>query len=68
MGSTMKNKTKKLKNNEKPIHQEIVTQQDDLFDRCLRMGLIEKTAFGYYFAPEFFEILDKELKEKCTTG
>jgi hypothetical protein len=64
----MKNKTKKSKIEEKPIHHEGVTLPDDFFDRCMRKGLIEKTAFGYYFAPEFFEILDKELKEKYTTG
>jgi hypothetical protein len=30
---------------------------DDLFDRCLRNGLIEKTTYGYYFKPEFFDTL-----------
>jgi len=30
---------------------------DDLFDRCLRNGLIEKTSYGYYFKPEFFDTL-----------
>ena len=40
------------------MYDEIVTVQDDLFDRCVRKGLIEKTACGYYFTPEFFETLD----------
>lgn len=31
---------------------------DDLFDRCVRKGLIEKTEYGYYFTPEFFNTLD----------
>lgn len=30
---------------------------DELFDRCLRTGLIEKTSSGYYFKPEFFDTL-----------
>ena len=30
---------------------------DDLFDRCLRNGLIEKTPSGYFFKPEFFDTL-----------
>jgi len=30
---------------------------DDLFERCLRNGLIEKTSCGYYFKPEFFDTL-----------
>ena len=30
---------------------------DDLFERCLRNGLIEKTSAGYYFKPEFFDTL-----------
>jgi hypothetical protein len=54
----MKNKTKKSKIKGKNIYQEIETVQDDLFDRCIRKGLIEKTSFGYYFTPEFFETLD----------
>jgi hypothetical protein len=62
-GCTIKNKTKKSKIKEKLIHQEVVNVQDDLFDRCMRKGLIEKTPFGYYFAPEFFEILDNDLKK-----
>lgn len=31
---------------------------EDLFNRCIRKGLIEKTSFGYYFTPEFFETLE----------
>jgi hypothetical protein len=40
------------------MYQDIETVEDDLFDRCIRKGLIEKTSFGYYFTPEFFETLD----------
>jgi len=54
----IKNKTKKPKTTGKTMYQEVVTVQDDLFDRCIRKGLIEKTAFGYYFTPEFFETLE----------
>jgi len=53
-----KTKTKRTKPKEKTMHEEVVTVQDDLFDRCVRKGLIEKTACGYYFTPEFFETLD----------
>jgi hypothetical protein len=49
---------KKTKSKEKTMYDEVVTVQDDLFDRCIRKGLIEKTACGYYFTPEFFETLD----------
>ena len=31
---------------------------NDLFDMCIKKGLIEKTEYGYYFKPEFFETLD----------
>jgi hypothetical protein len=34
------------------------TPQDDLFEHCIRKGLIEKTPYGYYFKPEFFETLE----------
>jgi hypothetical protein len=54
----MKNKTKKPKIKGKTMYQEVVTVQDELFDRCIRKGLIEKTPYGYYFTPEFFETLD----------
>jgi hypothetical protein len=53
-----KYKTKKPKTKAKTMYEEIVTVQDDLFDRCVRKGLIEKTACGYYFTPEFFETLE----------
>ena len=29
-----------------------------LFDICIKKGLIEKTEYGYYFKPEFFETLE----------
>jgi len=54
----MKNKTKKSRSKEKTMYQEVVAVQDELFDRCIRKGLIEKTPYGYYFTPEFFETLD----------
>ena len=53
----MKSKTKKSKIKEKTMYQEVATVQDELFDRCIRKGLIEKTPYGYYFTPEFFETL-----------
>jgi len=59
----MKNKTKKPKNKEKTMYQEAISVQNDLFDRCLQKGLIEKTPFGYYFTPEFFETLDIYTEE-----
>ena len=31
---------------------------EDLFNTCVRKGLIEKTEYGYYFTPEFFETLE----------
>lgn len=42
---------KKTQTREDAIH------YDELFDRCLRTGLIEKTSAGYYFKPEFFDTL-----------
>jgi len=53
-----KTKLKKQKIKGKTMYEEVVTVQDDLFDRCVRKGLIEKTASGYYFTPEFFETLE----------
>ncbi|HWR27206.1 MAG TPA: hypothetical protein VN377_02090 [Candidatus Thermoplasmatota archaeon] len=53
-----KTNTKKTKSKNKTMYEEVVTVEDDLFDRCVRKGLIEKTACGYYFTPEFFETLD----------
>ena len=32
--------------------------KEDLFDLCIKKGLIEKTEYGYYFKPEFFETLE----------
>ena len=54
----MKNATKKSKIKEKTMYQEVESLDADLFDRCIRKGLIEKTSYGYYFTPEFFETLD----------
>jgi len=53
----MKNKIKKPKHKGKTMYQEVSEVHDDLFERCIRKGLIEKTAAGYYFTPEFFETL-----------
>ncbi len=53
-----KSHTKRTKAKDKSMYDEVVTVQDDLFDRCVRKGLIEKTACGYYFTPELFETLD----------
>jgi hypothetical protein len=55
---TMKHKTKKPKTKRKTMYSEAETVQDDLFERCVRKGLIEKTPYGLYFTPEFFETLD----------
>lgn len=41
----------KRKNDEKTV-------DEDLFELCMRKGLIEKTEYGYYFKPEFFETLE----------
>ena len=32
--------------------------KDDLFELCIKKGLIEKTEYGYIFKPEFFETLE----------
>jgi len=32
--------------------------KDDLLEVCIKKGLIEKTEYGYYFKPEFFETLE----------
>ncbi len=53
-----KTKTTKTKSKEKTMYDEVTTIQDDLFDRCIKKGLIEKTPYGYYFTPEFFETLN----------
>jgi len=54
----MKHNTKKPKSQTKTMYEEVETMQDDLFERCIRKGLIEKTPYGYYFTPEFFETLE----------
>lgn len=64
----MENKTRKSKVKEKANHQEVVSQQDDFFDSCLREGLIEKTQNGFYFTPEFFETIQGNLNKKYSAG
>lgn len=54
----MKTKPKKQKIKGKTMYEEVGRINDDLFDRCVRKGLIEKTPYGYYFTAEFFETLD----------
>jgi hypothetical protein len=49
----MKHKTQKASTIKKDIPQSF----DDIFEFCIKKGLIEKTEFGYYFKPEFFETL-----------
>jgi hypothetical protein len=53
-----KNTQKKPKNKAKTMYEETGEISEDLFNRCIRKGLIEKTSFGYYFTPEFFETLE----------
>jgi hypothetical protein len=60
---TKKNKPKKPKNKAKTMYNEVESLSDDLFERCIRKGLIEKTTFGYYFTPEFFETLELYKEE-----
>ena len=52
---TIKNQKKK-NNHPKTKHTE--QAMDELFETCIKKGLIEKTEYGYYFKPEFFETLD----------
>ena len=33
------------------------SNKESLLEECIRKGLIEKTEYGYYFKPEFFETL-----------
>jgi len=40
------------------MYEEAETVHDELFERCIKKGLIEKTPYGYYFTPEFFETLE----------
>ena len=54
----MKNKTKKPKAKGKTMYSEVQAVDEDLFERCVRKGLIEKTPYGLYFTPEFFETLE----------
>ncbi len=44
----------------RPVKEEINIDEstEDLFDLCIKKGLIEKTEYGYYFKPEFFETLE----------
>jgi hypothetical protein len=53
-----KPKTKKPTKKGKTMYDEVGAVHDDLFDRCIRKGLIEKTPYGLYFTPEFFETLN----------
>jgi hypothetical protein len=59
----MKKKTKKSKCKEHTFPQETYRHQDDFFQRCLQKKLIEKTAGGFYFTPEFFELLNNRSLE-----
>ncbi len=51
----MKNKIKKIKH--KNLKEDLPETVEDIFEFCIKKGLIEKTEFGYYFKPEFFETL-----------
>jgi hypothetical protein len=53
---TKKPKTKGSKG--KTMYDEVGAVNDDIFERCIKKGLIEKTPYGLYFTPEFFETLD----------
>ncbi len=53
----MKHHTKKPKTKRKTMYDEVGELDEDLFERCVRKGLIEKTPYGLYFTPEFFETL-----------
>ena len=50
--------TKKSNTHDKTPYEEAAPVHDDLFERCVKKGLIEKTPYGYYFTPEFFETLE----------
>ena len=39
------------------LDKDMLESIEDIFDFCVEKGLIEKTEFGYYFKPEFFETL-----------
>jgi len=51
----MKRKIKKPESDD--LKNDIPDSLEDIFDFCIEKGLIEKTEFGYYFKPEFFETL-----------
>lgn len=42
----------------KPPNKISQAKKENLFELCIKKGLIEKTEYGYYFKPEFFETLD----------
>lgn len=55
----MKNKIQQPDSKIKVIHKKDENHiKEDLFDICIKKGLIEKTEYGYYFKREFFETLD----------
>lgn len=39
------------------MYEEIEAAPNSLYEKCIKKGLIEKTSYGYYFKPEFFETL-----------
>ena len=49
---------KKEKHYPHPKRKNNKATDEDVFDMCIRKGLIEKTEYGYYFKPEFFDTLD----------
>ena len=51
----MKKNHEKVRIIQKKGEQEI---KDDLFELCLEKGFIEKTAYGYYFTPDFYKTLE----------
>lgn len=63
MGAKKKKPKNKSSNNyQKPNYEDISV--DEIIEICVKKGLIERTDYGYYFKPEFFETLDiyKQLK------
>lgn len=50
----MNHKKSKPKKSDYKINESV----EDIFEFCIKKGLIEKTEFGYYFKPEFFETLE----------
>ena len=55
----MKNKIQRPESKVKVIRKKDEDQiKEDLFEICIKKGLIEKTEYGYYFKPEFFETLE----------